>query len=355
MRRAERSFAAGPLHPLLGLLLVASIVAPACAGASAAGADGGDRPVLRLGFFPNVTHAPAIVGIAEGLFARRLGNGVTLQTQAFNAGGEAIEAMFSGAIDITYVGPNPAVTGFAQSNGEAVRIIAGATSGGASLVVRDGIDSAEDLRGTTLASPALGNTQDVALRAWLADNGLETDPEGGGDVSITPLDNAEILEAFRDGQLDGAWVPEPWATRMVDEANGKVLVDERDLWPDRRFSSTLVLVRTDYLAQHPDIVERFLEAHVAAVDACNADPRTAQADVIDSIETLTGSRPGEGTIAKAWTTLEFTVDPIAASIVASAEDAQALGLLDPVDLDGIFELGPLNEVLASMDRQEVHA
>lgn len=340
------------------LLVVVALVSSACGGASAGEdpSDGGrEATALRLGYFPNVTHAPAIVGVEKGIFAEHLGDGVTLETSAFNAGTEAVEAMFSGAIDITYIGPNPAINGFAQSNGEAVRLIAGSTSGGAFLVVRPGIRSVEDLWGTTISSPALGNTQDVALRAWLAEHGLESDLEGGGDVSITPLDNSEILEAFRDGELDGAWVPEPWATRMIDEAGGVVLVDERDLWPDGRFVTTHVLVHTEFLEQYPDVVKRFLEGHVAAVDACNEDPESSQAAVVQAIGRLTGSRPSPETIASAWENLEFTVDPIATSLYGSAEDAQTVGLLDPVDLDGIYDLSLLNEILASLRREEVRA
>jgi NitT/TauT family transport system substrate-binding protein len=350
---------------LTGLIAVLALVLTAC-GQSSAGTEGStgtptdgeaETPSvpLRLGYFPNVTHAPAIVGIEEGLFAERLGGGVELTTQAFNSGTEAVEAIFSGGLDMTYIGPNPAINGFAQSNGEAVRLISGSTSGGAYLVVRPGLGSAEDLRGTTLSSPSLGNTQDVALRAWLADNGLETDLEGGGDVSITPLDNAEILEGFRAGQLDGAWVPEPWATRMIDEADGVVLVDEADLWPGGQYVTTHILVATEFLEQQPDVVQRFLEAHVAAVDACNEDPEGSQAVVIGAIDTLTGSRPSEETTARAWKNLGFTVDPIASSLYGSAEDAVEVGLLEPVELDGIYDLTLLNEVLATLGRQEVTA
>jgi NitT/TauT family transport system substrate-binding protein len=339
------------------VLAALGVVASACSGASASDQSpgaGSASVTLRLGYFPNVTHAPAIVGLEEGIFAKHLGNGVNLETSVFNAGDEAVQAVFTGAIDVTYIGPNPAITAFAQSDGVAARVISGSTSGGASLVVRAGITSAQDLRDTTLASPALGNTQDVALRTWLADNGLETNTEGGGDMSITPLENASIFQAFTDGQIDGAWVPEPWATRMV-EAGGVVLVDERDLWPEGRFASALVLVRPDFLNQHPDVVERFLQGHVAAVDACNDDPEAAQTAVIDSIEKLTGSRLASKTVATAWKNMEFTVDPIASSLFESATHAEALGLLDPVDLQGLFDLDPLNGVLASLERKEVHA
>lgn len=335
---------------LLGFAILT--VAASCGGSGdgenasgSAGSAVAEATTLRLGLFPNVTHAPALVGVNQGSFADALGD-VELETSYFNAGGEAIEAMFSGAIDITFIGPNPAINGFAESDGEAVRIIAGSTSGGASLVVREGIDSPEDLAGTTLASPALGNTQDVALRAWLADEGYETDVTGGGDVSITPLANPDILQAFQTGQLDGAWVPEPWATRLIDEAGGAVLVDEADLWPNGQFVTTHVLVRTEFLEDNPTVVRDFLTGYLDALAFTNDDAAVAQSTVLDAIEEISGTRLPESVIAGAWENLEFTVDPIASSLQGSAEDAEAVGLLDPVDLTGIYDLAILNELLA---------
>ncbi|MBL8976754.1 MAG: ABC transporter substrate-binding protein, partial [Myxococcales bacterium] len=207
----------------LSAALLAALVVAACGG-------GSSEPSLRLGYFPNITHAAALVGVSDGIFARQLG-AIKLETFTFNAGPAAIEALLSGSLDASYVGPNPAINAFVKSRGEAVRIIAGATSGGAFLVVRPEISSAADLRGQAVASPQLGGTQDVALRSWLATQGLKTDTSGGGDVSVVPQENAQTLERFRDGKLAGAWVPEPWASRLVLEGGGKVLVDERDLWP----------------------------------------------------------------------------------------------------------------------------
>jgi NitT/TauT family transport system substrate-binding protein len=333
----------------MGIVLVAT-GCTAQAGESAGPA--GSVPV-RLGYFPNVTHATAIVGVEEGFFSDALGDAVTLQPQVFNAGTDATEALFSGALDATYIGPNPAINAFAQSNGEAIRIIAGAASGGASLVVSHEIASAADLAGRTLASPSLGNTQDVALRAWLAEQGYQTDLEGGGDVSIRPQANAEALQAFALGQIDGAWVPEPWATRMVQEGGGHVLVDERDLWPDGQFVTTHLIVATQFLDDHPDIVKRLLEGHVAANAFVNEHGDEAQQIVATAIHDLTDAELPEGTLAAAWTNLTFTVDPIASSLATSAEHATALGLLDPVDLAGIYALGPLNAVLAAAGELEV--
>lgn len=317
---------------------------------------GGEAVTLRLGYFPNVTHATALVGDRGGIFQRVLGDSVDLQVQNFNAGGEAIEAIFNGGIDMTYIGPNPAINGFIRSRGQAVRIIAGATSGGAFFVVRDGIESAEDLRGKVVSSPALGNTQDVAMRAWLADNGLQTDRDAGGDVSITPLANAEILEGFVSGSLDGAWVPEPWATRMIQQG-GNVLVDERDVWPNGEYVTTHLLVATAFLERHPDTVRRFLEAHLEATAFANEQTDEAQQLVSDGITAITGTEMNPDVLSAAWENLTFTVDPIAASLQESAEDAYSLGFLEGYNpetgVQGIYELGLLNEVLREAGRPEI--
>src|SRR5919198_2322849 len=227
---------------------------------------GTERVALRLGYFPNITHASALVGVEKGIFADKLGSNVTLTTQAFNAGPAAVEALFSGAIDATYIGPNPAINAFAKSNGEAIRIVSGATSGGAFLVVNPSITSPAGLKGKKIATPQLGNTQDVALRSWLKANNLKSDVQGGGDVSIVPQDNSQALEAFKSGAIAGAWVPEPWATRMIQEGKGKVLVDERTLWSGGQFVTTHLIVRTPFLKEHPDVVQHLLEGQVAATD-----------------------------------------------------------------------------------------
>jgi NitT/TauT family transport system substrate-binding protein len=325
----------------------------ACGGGRAARTEG---PVtLRLGYFPNVTHAPAMIGLDAGLFAKELGRGVTIEAKSFNAGPDVVTAIFSDALDISYVGPNPAINAFQKSNGRAIRIIAGAASGGAALVVKPSIRTPADLRGKTLASPQLGNTQDVALRAWLKAQGFATTPEGGGDVHIKPQANAQTLETFKAGQIDGAWVPEPWATRLVLEAGGRVLVDERSLWPEGQFVTTLVIVRTAFAKEHPDVVSRFIRGHVAAVDFANERPQGAQRITNAAIERLTGKALKPEVIEGAWRNLTFTVDPIASSLRKSAKDAEAVGLLEPVDLRGIFDLAPLNAVLRALGRAPVSA
>jgi len=323
------------------LLILLAILLAACGG------DGGgaEATTLRLGYFPNVTHAPAIVGDRQGFFADALGDDVTLELYYFNAGPDVIQTMFAGGLDASFIGPNPAINGYAQSNGEAIRIIAGSTSGGAFLVVRPDIQSPEDLAGTTIATPQLGNTQDVALRAWLVEQGLTSDTAGGGDVSIRPQSNGDTLRAFQAGTIDGAWVPEPWATRLILEGGGVVLVDERALWPDGLYVTTHLIVRTEFLEENPALVERLLEGYLEALRFVNESPDEAQAITNDGIEAITGARLSDETIAGAWQNLTFTWDPIASSLQGSADDAVAAQLLEPVDLSGIYDLAILNRLL----------
>lgn len=348
---------------LLALIAVLAVLAVGCGdddgggnSAGAAGTSGGDEAAtgtLRLGYFGNVTHAPAVIGEEQGLFADALGDGVKIEYSYFNAGTEAIEALFAGAIDATFIGPNPAINGFAESDGEALRIVAGTTSGGASLVVRDGITSPADLKGKTLASPSLGNTQDVALRAWLAEEGYETDKTGGGDVAIVPQANADTLTAFVGGSIDGAWVPEPWATRLVTEGKGHVLLDERDLWPDGAFVTTHLIVAAEYLKENPRIIEGLLDGLLDAIAFANDDAAEGQKVTNAGIERITTKALPEATIAAAWDKMTFTADPIASSLEKSKADAVAVGLLDNVDLDGIYDLRILNRLLADRGDEEV--
>ena len=321
----------------LALLLSSSALA-ACGGGDAG-------PVLRLGYFPNITHAAALVGVEDGVFARHLG-GTKLETFTFNAGPAAIEALLSGSLDASYIGPNPAINGYVKSKGEGVRIVAGATSGGAFLVVRPDIASAADLRGKQVASPQLGGTQDVALRTWLKSQGFTTDAAGGGDVSVTPQENAQTLERFREGALAGAWVPEPWASRLVLEGGGKVLVDERDLWPNRQYTTTVLLVRGQFLKEHPDRVEALLRGHVEVTGWVDKNRKEAQAKVNTALEKLSGKKIAEEVISRAFESLNFGTDPALASLEKSAHDAEALGLLklEGVELAGIFDATLLKKV-----------
>lgn len=332
------------------LVAVSAMALAACGSTTATKATAkpaAAAPVtLRLGYFPNLTHATAIVGVDKGIFAKALGAD-HLTTTTFNAGPAAVEALFSGALDATYIGPNPAINAFVKSKGLAIRIVSGATSGGAALVVKPSITAASQLKGKKIASPQLGNTQDVSLRSWLAGKGLKTDPQGGGDVSIVPQENAQTLETFKSGAIDGAWVPEPWVTRLVLDGGGKVLVDEKDLWPDGKFVTTQLVVRTQFLKAHPETVQRLLEGQVEANKFVNEHAAEAQTIVNEGIAKVTGKKLADPVIQQAWAHLTFTNDPIAASLATSAEHATAAGLLAKVDLKGIYDLTLLNKVLTA--------
>lgn len=319
-------------------------------GSSAAAPDD-QQLTIRLGYFPNLTHAPALVGIKKGLFATALGNKVTIEPHTFNAGGDAVTAILSDSIDASFVGPNPTTNAFAQSHGQAIRVVAGATSGGAQLVVQPGIKSIAGLKGKKIADPQLGATQDVALRWFLKSNGLATDTAGGGDVSILPQDNSQTLTAFRQGQIDGAWVPEPWASRLVVEGKGKVLVDERDLWPQGKFVTTNLIVRTDFLQAHPKRIKALLEGLYQAVDYLNSNGAAAQNFTNDAVAEITGKMLAAGVVSAAWPHLAFTLDPLAATLKTSADHAYSVGLLAKVDLKGLYDLSLLNQVLA--DHQQI--
>ncbi|MDO8531578.1 MAG: ABC transporter substrate-binding protein [Dehalococcoidia bacterium] len=339
-----------PVFTAITALLLAAAV-----GCSA-GAPAPQQVTLRLGYFPNITHSQPIVGLARGTFAQALGPNVKLDTKTFNAGPSAIEALFAGAIDATYIGPNPAINGYARSDGKALRIVAGATSGGAMFVVRPdrGISKPVDLAGKKIASPQLGNTQDVALRAYIKANGLNT-KEDGGNVEVVPTANPDILTLFRKGDIDGAWVPEPWGTRLVQEASGRVFLDERKLWPDGDFVTTHLIVRTEFLEQHPNVVEDLVRANVETTLWINANQKEATQLVISGIRDVTGATLPQEQVSAAFQNLRITYDPIAPSLRKSAEDAFKLGFLgskEP-DLRNIYALDPLNKVLKEKGLQPV--
>ena len=319
----------------------------AAVAAPVSSASGGTPAAeLRLGYFPNITHATAVYGDAAGTFAEALGE-TDLTTQQFGAGPAAVEALFAGALDATYIGPNPAINAFVKSRGEAVRIVAGATSGGASLVVRPGIDAAEDLEGARIATPQTGGTQDIALRHYLAQQGHEVSLNGAGDVTVVAQENPVTLAAFQAGEVDGAWVPEPWASRLVLEGGGEVLVDEADLWPGGDFVTTHLVVRTDFLRAHPQTVKALVEGSVEANRQIAADPEAAEAVVGQALGELTGTPLPAPVLDRAWSGIETTDDPVAASLATSAQHAFATGLVQEADLRGIYDLTILREVLGA--------
>lgn len=345
--------------------------------------------VLRLGYFPNLNHAQVIIGLANGHFQKALSenssnsaeNGdqsTTIKEYVFSAGPSAIEALYAGQIDVAYVGPNPAINGYMASNGEGIRIISGSASGGAVFVVRNdsGILSTTDLGGKKFASPQLGNTQDVALRKYLKQNGYET-VENGGNVTVVPVKPSDILTLMLKKEIDGAWVPEPWGARLVKESNAKIFVDERDLWPpDGKFATTNIIVRTDYLKDNPEVIRKLINAQIdetlwinstlnelqkdnVSTTSGNVDNQTSQnidKDGVelfihafnDGLERITGNTVPEDELRNALKRLEFTYDPIKRSLFKMADDAYELGLIGrgtKPDLTNIYDLGLLNQVL----------
>ena len=331
--------------PAAALVAAMTIAAAGCSSAASAAGSGGAPVVLRLGFLANITHEPALVGLAKGYFAKDLGKNVTLKTTVFSSGTEETTALLAGQLDAAYVGPNPAINAWSKSNGTAIKIISGAASGGASLVVKHGISSATQLKGKSLATPSLGNTQDVAARYWLKQHGLTTTPTGGGDVSIKPIkpNSAAVLE-FKSGQIDGGWEPEPYATEMVLDG-GTRLVNEATLWPGGQFVTTSLVVSQSFLKAHPSVVTGLLKAQVQANSYINADPSAAAQAANAELTTLLGKGLSSSVLTESLKYITFTNNPVALSLATDAQHAAAVGLLKPVSLAGIYDLGPLNAVL----------
>jgi len=315
-------------------------------------------PVVRIGFFANVTHAPALVAIQLGLFEKALAKeGTKVEYTVFNAGPAEIEAMKGGAIDIGYIGPNPSVSGYTSTNGTLLRVVSGATSGGAQLVVRPGINSIADLKGKKIATPQLGNTQDVAIRSYLKEKGLSTNVSGGGDVAIIPTDNATTLSLFKRGDLDGGWLPEPWASRLVLEAGAKVLVDEKELWPGGQFVTTDIIASQAFLNQYPGTVRTVLQANNSAIKWIAKNILPAKDVVQEQIKKWTGSQLADPVINRAWGNLRFTWDPLPLTLKKSADDAVTAGVLTltPGALNGLYDLRLLNSVLKAAKARTVTA
>jgi sulfonate transport system substrate-binding protein len=341
----------------VGLLAALLLVTAACGdddnepSSGGSGGNGEETATVRLGYFPNVTHATAIVGVDKGIFQKNLGSN-KLETSTFKDGTEASEALSAGAIDATYIGSGPAINLFQKSNGEAIRVVSGAASGGAALVVNDSIQSPKDLAGKTLSTPKLGNTQDVSLRAWLKEQGYETDLEGGGDPKIAPQENSLTLDAFIAGDIDGAWVPEPWASRLVIEGKGHVLVDERDIWPNGEFLTTVLIVAKPFLDDHPEVVKQLLAGQVEANKWVNENSEEAKTITNAGIKAITDKELAPEVIDSAWETLTFTDAPLPDALKGAAKQAKDVGLLDTDDIEGIYDLSPLNAALKAAGEKE---
>jgi len=325
---------------------------------NASGGDGGssstDDYEVKLGYFPNLTHASAIVGIENGIFEDKLGeSGASLSVFDFNSGSDVIQQLQSGGLDASYIGPSPAITAYVAD--PSVRLISGATSGGASFLVNEDISGPEDLEGKTLATPGAGNTQDVALKYWLKEQGYDVSVEGKGDVTVINLDNSDTITQFASGEIDGAWVPEPYAS-ILESEGAKVLVDEAELWPDGAFVTTHLLVRQQFIDEHPGLVDDLLEGQIEANTWIADNSDDAKTLVGDYITTKTGSEIPADALDSAWTKLTFTDDPIADSLIGSAEHAADVGFFAPSDIEGladIYYLDPIKKLLADAGETEV--
>jgi NitT/TauT family transport system substrate-binding protein len=333
----------------LTILAVAAMMLAGCAAQASASpqkaadlSKGSAASEVRLGYFANVTHAPALVGLQEGILKKDLGS-TKLQTQIFNAGPATVEALSAGAIDAAYLGPNPSINSFIQSKGASLRIVAGATTGGAQLVVAKDITSPAQLKGKTLATPQLGNTQDVALRTWLKGQGYQTSISGGGDVTITPTDNAQTLTLFQQGKVDGAWLPEPWASRLV-AAGGHVLVDEASLWKDGKFPTTVLAVNADFLAKHPQTVKALVQADVDSIAWLNDNKQDAASAINAQLRSATGKELPSAVIDRALKNVTFSSDPQAQTFQKLVDNGLAAGTQKKGSIDGLFDLRLLNEI-----------
>jgi len=331
------------------LILCAVVTFVACTGKPPS-----DGPlVIRAGHFPDIVHSQAHVGKVKGTFKEVLGPDVTVEWKLFNAGPSAIEALFADELDLTYIGPNPAINGYIKSKGESLRIVCGASSGGAGLVVRDdsGINTPADFHGKKIATPQLGNTQDVACRHWLKKNGYVIS-EQGGDVQVIPLANPDQLTLFMKKEIDGAWTKEPWVARLMVEGGGKLFLDERDIWPERKFVTAHVIVSTKFLKKHPDLVKKWIKAHVQLTEWINGNMVEAKAIVNNEIKNLTGKSLPDKILDDAFSRTLITYDPIQSSLFTSADWAYEAGFLgtEKPDLSSIYDLSYLNAVLRDMNR-----
>lgn len=341
-------------------LVVAALAVLALAGCSRAqesaeapAADQGPAPELRLGYFPNITHAGALIGVQNGLFAQNLGQ-TKLATQNFNAGPAETAALLGNSIDIGFIGSGPAINAYKQ-NPDGIRVISGATSGGAQLVVRPGITSPQQLLGKKIATPQLANTQDIALKKWLKQNNLPIGT-GPGAVEVVNIDNARALDAYKTGQLDGGWLPEPYASQFVLQAGATQLIDERTLWPNGQFPTTVVIARTDYVQAHPATVAAFLKGLVAAEQLGTTDPAAAKAAANAGLGAA-GSKPLPANVLdRAWSTVSLNPDPLAPLFPQLAQDAVTAGTApSATNTKGLFDVGPLNQALQAAGRPPVDA
>ena len=298
-----------------------------------------DENKIRIAYFPNIGHAIPIVGMEKGFFETDLGEQVKIETRVFDSGPQAIESLFANSIDMAYVGPGPAINGFLNSENHNVRILAGAASGGASFIVHPDseINSASDFAGKKIAVPQIGNTQDVSLRHYLSEHGLKT-ADKGGSVIVYNIPNPDIYTLFVKGDLDGAWVAEPWATILETELGGKRLFFEEELWPNQEFASVLLIANVDFVEKNHAIVANFLDSHHKTVTWINQNPIETRNTFNDFLNSHLGQSLSDDVVDVALSNIVVTADPIPNSVYSFAEKANALGYLgrNGYDLSGIF-------------------
>lgn len=301
---------------------------------------------IRLGYFANITHAQALVGVARGDFQKAFG-AVPLKTSVFNAGPAALEAMFAGELDLVYVGPGPALNAYFKSGGKVLRVIGGAAANGVVIVARkgSGITKLEDLKGKRIATPQYGNTQDIAARAFLLHTLHDKDKKDGGTTTIETIINADQLGLFKQGQIDAAWAPEPWGTRLIKEAGGVLIEEEKNLWDGKKFNITLIVATSKFLRQHPDIVEAFLKTHIELTEFVRSSPDAAAPIINDELKRLQGKALAPEILKEALSRVEFDTDPLPASVDKMALWYSELGFTKKKpDLSKLFELSILNRL-----------
>ncbi|MFB7281934.1 aliphatic sulfonate ABC transporter substrate-binding protein [Streptomyces hydrogenans] len=308
---------------------------------------------VRVGYFPNLTHATALIGVQDGHIQKELG-GTVLKPQTFNAGPSEIEALNGGSLDIGFIGPSPSINAYVKSKGKNLRIISGSASGGVKLVVNpDKIKTLDDLKGKKIATPQKGNTQDVALLNWIAEKGWKVDAESGkGDVSVVRTDNKVTPDAYKSGSIDGAWVPEPTASKLVSQG-ASVLLDETSLWPEKKFVITNIIVSQKFLSEHPDVVEAVLRGTVKTNAWINANPDKAKESANAALKAESGKALDAKVIDPAWPSIAITNDPLASTLKTQSEWAVKAKLIDQPDLAGIYDLTLLNKVLKAEGQAEV--
>ena len=312
-------------------------------------------PILRIGYFPILNHAQAVIGLAKGDFQKAVGKEITIKPEVFGSGPPLIEALFANQIDLAYVGPNPTINGYVVSDGKALKIISGASSGGTVFVVRNdsGIKSIKDFGNKRFATPQVGNTQDVALRKYLLQNGYKTKDEGG-NVEVISAQISDIFTLMLTKQVDGAWVPEPWGTKLVKEANGRIFLDERVLWPQGKYITANIIARTDYLRDNPETVKKFLGTHIDETNWINSHKSEAMDIFNGQLKALTGHIIKPDELKQAWSRIEFTYDPLKPTLLKSANDSLKIGFLRiPPNLTGIYDLTLLNTVLEQKHLQTI--